>query len=175
MATLKLTILKAKALKDGRHKIRIAVCHKQETSYIITRFIIDNLSQFRNGQVVKRPDAAIVNTKLRHLLNTYQERLDNIECCTIYSCFQIKSMLRMDTNGQKKETFKSICDSYIEELIKNGKNNYTNMMKDSKTYFTKFTNGDILLSNITPELIEEYAEYLNKKNWSVATVGIVYA
>ena len=25
---------------------------KQETCYIITRFIIDNLSQFKNGQVV---------------------------------------------------------------------------------------------------------------------------
>ena len=32
MATLKLTIFKAKVLKDGRHKIRVAVCHKQETS-----------------------------------------------------------------------------------------------------------------------------------------------
>ncbi len=31
MATLKLTIFKAKVLKDGRHKIRVAVCHKQET------------------------------------------------------------------------------------------------------------------------------------------------
>ena len=40
MATLKLTIFKAKALKDGRHKIRIAVCHKQETCYIVTRWKI---------------------------------------------------------------------------------------------------------------------------------------
>ena len=33
MATLKLTIFKAKVLKDGRHKIRIAVCHKHETAF----------------------------------------------------------------------------------------------------------------------------------------------
>ena len=53
MATLKLTIFKAKVLKDGRHKIRVAVCHKQETCYIITRFIIDNLGQriFRVGKL----------------------------------------------------------------------------------------------------------------------------
>ena len=31
MAILKLTIFKAKVLKDGRHKIRVAVYHKQET------------------------------------------------------------------------------------------------------------------------------------------------
>ena len=31
MATLKLTIFKAKVLKNGKHKIRIALCHKGET------------------------------------------------------------------------------------------------------------------------------------------------
>ncbi len=64
-----LTIFKAKVLKDGRHKIRVAVYHKQETCYIIIRFIIDNLFQFKNGEVVKRSDAAMINTKLRNLLN----------------------------------------------------------------------------------------------------------
>ena len=86
MATLKLTIFKAKALKDGRHKIRIAVCHKKETTYIVTRFVIDNLSQFKNGQVVKREDASIINTKLRKLLILYQERLDGIQNQSLYSC-----------------------------------------------------------------------------------------
>ena len=42
MTTLKLTIFKAKVLKDGRHKIRVAVCHKHETCYIVTNFVIDN-------------------------------------------------------------------------------------------------------------------------------------
>ena len=73
MATLKLALIKAKVLKDGRHKIRIIVCHKQETCYIVTKYTVDTLSQFKNEQIVKRPDAAIVNTKLRHLLNMYQE------------------------------------------------------------------------------------------------------
>lgn len=90
MATLKLTIFKAKVLKDGKHKIRIAVCHKQETCYIVTRYIIDNLSQFKNGQVIKRSDAAIINTKLRNLLNIYQERLDKIDNVSLYSCSQLK-------------------------------------------------------------------------------------
>lgn len=49
MATLKLTIFKAKVLKNGRHKIRVAVCHKREPSYIVTNFIIDSESQFKKG------------------------------------------------------------------------------------------------------------------------------
>lgn len=34
----------------------------------------------QNGQVVKRPDAALINTKLRNILNEYQEKLDSIKC-----------------------------------------------------------------------------------------------
>ena len=98
----------SKVLKDGRHKIRVAVCHKQETCYIITRFIIDNLSQFKNGQVVKRPDAAMINTKLRNLLNKYQERLDKIDNLGIYSCTQLKDFILRES-VDTRESFKSVC------------------------------------------------------------------
>lgn len=173
MATLKLTIFKAKVLKDGRHKIRVAVCHKQETCYIVTRFIIDNLFQFKNGQVVKRPDASIINTKLRNLLNEYQERLDKIENLDMYSCAQLKDFILRGALATKNETFKSVCDAYIEELHKNSKINYANMMRESETHFLKFLHGDIRLADITPGLIEQYAVHLEKKNWSKATLGIV--
>lgn len=163
MATLKLTIFKAKVLKDGRHKIRVAVCHKQETCYIITRFIIDNLSQFKNGQVVKRPDAAMINTKLRNLLNKYQERLDKIDNPGIYSCTQLKDFILRESVDTQGESFKSVCDAYIEELFKNSKTNYANMMRESEAHFLKFLRGDVRLVNITPELIEQYAAYLEKR------------
>lgn len=172
MATLKLTIFKAKALKDGRHKVRIAVCHKQETCYIVTHYIIDNISQFKNGQVVKRPDAAIINTKLRNLINKYQEKLDGIENQAMYSCTQLKDFIMRTPVEKQNETFQSMCESYINELQKNGKNNYANMLKESEAHFLKFLRGDITLSAITPELIEQYSEHLDKKKWSLATVGI---
>ena len=67
MATIRLALIPAKVLSDGSHKICIAIHHKEETKYIVTRFKVDSLSQFKNGQVVKRPDAALINTKLRNL------------------------------------------------------------------------------------------------------------
>lgn len=69
MATLKLTLCKTKILKNGKHKIRIALCHKGETCYILTRYLIDSESQFKNGLVQKRQDASIINMKLGNLLN----------------------------------------------------------------------------------------------------------
>ena len=80
MATIRLALIPAKVLSDGSHKICIAIHHKEETKYIVTRFKVDSLSQFKNGQVVKRPDAALINTKLRNILNEYQEKLDSIKC-----------------------------------------------------------------------------------------------
>lgn len=172
MATLKLTIFKAKVLKDGKHKIRIAVCHKQETCYIVTRYIIDELSQFKNGQVIKRPDAAIINTKLRNLLNIYQERLDKIDNVSLYSCSQLKKIIEHDSEEKTNETFQMACDDYVNELLKNDQKGYANLLTSSKATFIEYTNGDIYLSDITPELIEGYNTYLMKKKWSKATIGI---
>lgn len=175
MATLKLTIFKAKVLKDGKHKIRVSVCHKQETCYIVTRFIIDDLSQFKNGQVVKRPDAAIVNTKLRTLLNEYQEKLDTIKSISMYDCKQLRDIL---VNGCGKEktaaTFQTVSNDYITELTEDGRGNYAKLLERNCRYFTEFTKGDFLLAEITPQIICNYARYLrNKKGVGETTIGMM--
>lgn len=175
MATLKLTIFKAKVLKDGRHKIRIAVCHKQETCYIITRFIIDNLSQFKNGQVVKRPDAAIINTKLRNILNEYQEKLDSIKCIQMYDCKQLREILVNSVSaGQTAATFQAVANSYIKELIEDGRGNYAKLIERNCRYFTEFTKGEFMLSEITSEIISSYDRFLrNTKKIGETTIGMM--
>lgn len=163
MATLKLTIFKAKVLKDGRHKIRVAVCHKHETCYIVTNFVIDNESQFRNGQVVKRPDASMMNKKLRNLLNEYQDKLDSIRNTSLYNCIQLKNLLVNAVKAEDESTFQSVSATYQRELIENGSNGYAKLIERSTRYFTEFTKGDIFLSDITPELIEGYSRFLRLK------------
>lgn len=175
MATIKLTIFKAKVLKDGRHKVRVAICHKQETCYIVTRFTIDNLSQFKNGQVVKRPDAAIMNTKLRNLLNDYQERLDSIKCVSMYDCKQLREILvNSAPAGQTAFTFQAVANEYITELIEDGRGNYAKLLERNCRYFTEFTKGNFLLSEITPEIITNYDRFLrNKKGVGETTIGMM--
>lgn len=162
MATLKLTVFKAKVLKDGRHKIRIAVCHKHETSYIITNFIIDSEAQFKNGQVVKRPDASMMNSKLRNLLNEYQEKLDAIKNKEIYSCTQIKNIISKPQSENESATFQQICMAYENELVEKGSSGYAGLLRQNRKYFTEYVHGDILLCDITPEIIEGYSAFLRK-------------
>ena len=163
MATLKLTITPEKAAKDGSHKIRVAVGHKSVTRYIVTSIKIDSASQFKNGQVVKRPDAAVLNTKLRNLLNSYQEKLDKIENISIYDCKQLRQLLLNSTTAKEEATFQAVCRKYISELEEEGRNSYATLLERNCRYFTEFTKGDILLSDITPVLIEGYSRFLKVK------------
>ena len=176
MATLKLTIFKAKVLKDGRHKIRIAVCHKQETCYIVTRFIIDNLSQFKDGQVVKRADASIINTKLRSMMNDLQNKLDEINHQSLYSCKQIKDMLvsELDSQGKQNITYQKACSDFITDLKSEGRESYAVLIERSCRYFTEFTRGEIPMSDITPNMIEGFSRYLKtKRNIGNTTIGMM--
>lgn len=163
MATLKLTIFKAKVLKDGRHKIRVAVCHKHETSYIITRFIVDSEAQFKNGQVVKRPDAAVLNKKLRNLLNEYQEKLDAIKHPNLYDCKQLREILLNGMREEESATFQAVSMEYVKELEEAGSIGYSKMIERNNRYFSEFVKGNILLADITPELIEGYSRFLRIK------------
>ena len=63
MATLKLCIVPAKVLINGKHKVRISLAHNSNTRYIPTNCIIDTPSQFKEGQVINHPEAASMNTQ----------------------------------------------------------------------------------------------------------------
>ena len=93
MATLKLCIVPAKVLINGKHKVRISLAHNSGTRYIPTNCIIDDLSQFKDGQVVNHPEAASMNMKLRNLLNHYQKVIDNIYDVDVYSCSELREII----------------------------------------------------------------------------------
>lgn len=174
MATLKLTIFKAKVLKNGKHKIRIALCHKGETCYILTRYLIDSENQFKNELIQKRPDASMMNMHLRSLLNAYQEKLNEVQNQSMYTCRQLKDIISRNVRTSESSTFKSVSTEYIKELILDGRDKYASIIRLSEKYFCEFLRGDIALMDITPELIAGFSKFLKRnKCLSVATEGTV--
>lgn len=174
MATLKLTIFKAKVLKNRKHKIRIALCHKGETCYILTRYLIDSENQFKNGLIQKRPDASMMNMHLRSLLNAYQEKLNEVQNQSMYTCRQLKDIISRNVRTSESSTFKSVSTEYIKELILDGRDKYASIIRLSEKYFCEFLRGDIALMDITPELIAGFSKFLKRnKCLSVATEGTV--
>ena len=67
MATINPVVLPLKVLKDGTNRLRIAVRHRQQTSYIVTNIRLDNEKQLKNGKIVRRPDAAELNKLAKEL------------------------------------------------------------------------------------------------------------
>lgn len=173
MATLSLTIFKAKALKDGRHKIRIALRHKHETTYIVTRFIISE-NQFKNGQVVKHPESSAINRKLRNILDDLQEKLDSIKHLELYSCRQIKEIISTD-NLSDEQTFSSACSNFVDYLKSEGRDSYALSIERVGRYFRDFARGDILLSDLTPSLVQNFAAFIRKRKVTETTVNTMLA
>lgn len=113
MAILNAVIVPAKVLKGGRHKVRISVAHNGETRYIVTDITIDSEKEFKNGQVVKRPDAAIMNTKLRGLLQRYQSTIDELAYTNGLTCPELVYQIK-NAGNYKHRTLESIYEEYIK-------------------------------------------------------------
>ena len=173
MATLSPTIFKAKQLSNGKHKIRIAVRHHHETSYIITPYIIDNVSQFKNGQVIKRHDANIINIQLRNLLNKYQELLNDINGISMLSAKELKNKLVNYSNRDNNVTIGTICNEYVKELREDKRTGYAELIERCGKYFIEFAKGDIAVKDITHSTICNFERFLrNKKKLNQTTVGM---
>lgn len=112
MALINVVALASKTIKGGRNKLRISVAHNGETRYIVTDIILNSNKEFKNGVIVKRADATMLNTKIRKLLQQYQSVLDEIPYISGLTCSEL--VYRLKTVGENKHrTLKSIYEEYI--------------------------------------------------------------
>lgn len=112
MALLNAVVIKSKEAKDGRNKVRISVAHNGETRYIVTDIILNSSKEFKNGAVVKRPDAAMLNVKIRSLLQRYQSNLDELEYIEGLNCAELVHQIK-NAGNYKHRTLGSIYEEYI--------------------------------------------------------------
>ena len=168
MATIKLAILKHTQAKDGSYKIRIAIGHKQETHYIITRYKVLTWANFKNGVVCNQPDANYINVKLRNLLNDYDTRLDSIPNLSDLSCGQLRDMLRDMRAVTSSATILGVANEYTTLLRKENRTSYAKIIETMVRKFLEYTNGDIYLQNISTATIDGYSHYLKAKGFAPA-------
>ena len=168
MATIKLAILKHTQAKDGSYKIRIAIGHKQETHYIITRYRVTKWSNFQNGIVINQPNASYINVKLRSLLNDYDTRLDNIPNLGDLTCGQLRDRLRDMPSSISSATIQGVADEYTAILRKEHRDSYAQIIDTMVRKFLEYTNGDIYMQNITTSTIDGYSHHLRSQGLAPA-------
>lgn len=167
MANLFPTIVFGKILINRAHKIRIALSHNAETRYIITDIIVDSTTEFKNGVVVKRPDAVYLNTKLRKWLDRYQKSLDSIECQECLTCTQLLDAIK----GVKKSKYLTIEQLYEEykETHKLSEGSILMYDKGVKS-LQKYIGANTLVTNITFHTIIKLESKLRDKGLRSDTI-----
>ena len=172
MATIKLTVLKNTRAKDGSFKIRISIGHKQETRYIVTKYKVQNFSDFSNGSVVRVPNAHEMNIKLRNLLNDYEERFEAIHSPDDYSCKELRDLLKSMRPHSSAGTFNQVSEQYQKELTEDGRGAYASMLKNSSRLFNDFSGGDMFLSQISTITVYEFERYMKRKDVSQTYISM---
>lgn len=170
MPILKLVIIPTKVLTDGRHKIRISIAHNSKTRYIPTDCIIDNLSQFKDGQVVNKEDCSYLNMKLRNQLNHYQKVIDSIFDVDIYSCSELRTIL-LQKKDYSNASYMQAANEYIEELSEEKREKSEKLYRLASKSFVKYE-GEIMLVAITPKNIRHFEMQLDAKGLSSTTIKI---
>lgn len=172
MTTIKLAVLRHTRAKDGTFKVRISIGHKSETRYIVTKYKVNSFSEFSGGIVTRMPNAHELNVKLRHLLNDYEERLERIGSPDIYSCKELRNLLKSMRPHSTSTTYNQTSEQYQAELTEDGQGSYAKMIANTQRLFSDFNNGDINLSELSPTMVSDFERYMKCKGCSVSYIGM---
>lgn len=172
MATIKLAVLKHTQSKDGSYKIRIAIGHRSETHYIVTKYKVNSPSEFVGGIVTRVPNAHEINVKLRNILNDYDERLERIPSPDDYTCKELRDLLKSMRPHSSTATFSQVSEQYQKELTEDGRGSYAGMLQNSLRLFRDFSGGDMFLSEISTVTISEFERWLKRKGLSQTYISM---
>ncbi|MCD8386306.1 MAG: site-specific integrase [Bacteroidales bacterium] len=150
MATIRPTIIHSKTLKDGRIKIQVAIAHNNQTRYLTTDIAIDSPKEFKNGTIVKRADASYLNTKLRKIVQQYQEAFDEVPGAEGMTCTDLIEYIRK-TGSKKCITLQAVFDEYIalSDISDGTKRTYGIAFAT----LSKCISPNTILENLTPSAI----------------------
>lgn len=166
MAKLALTVLAAKKAANGMYPIFVRIAAKKEKAYIKTIYKIPDLSQWYNGKIVARADASLMNKRLSFELKKYEERMKAVDNNDTYTAAQLKLILtQTDKITQSASTFTDFFRKRIEELKKEGRENYAKMHEETLRIFL-LAEGEVpfvIMNHIT---VEHFDAYMKRKGYS---------
>lgn len=170
MAKLSLVIRKGKPNADGSFNIKVAVAAKGKTCFMQTRFNVDSVKEWRNGKVVRRADADVINRKLALLLMSYEDIVADNPCCEAMECTAVRDyILRKSSNT---EFVKDFVERLIGELNNRGQVSYATNMGYTLKYLMECFGESLSFNEIDSALIKRWEDFLIQMGNSMTTVNI---
>lgn len=160
MATLSLIVVPGKALKDGKHKVRIAVAHNSQTRYILTDVILNSTKEWKNGKVVKRGDSTYLNSKLLARMDEVQRIIDETPYIEGLSCAELVTCI-LHARSKKTHTLRTAFDEMLEVSTAkdSSKHNYSIQFHA----ITKVIPESTLVAHITPLMVKRLLKSLSAR------------
>lgn len=160
MATLSLTVVPGKALKDGKHKVRIAVAHRSQTRYIVTDVVLNSTKEWKNGKIVKRDDASYLNMKLLTRMDEVQRIIDETPYIEGLSCAELVETITQ-TRARKTHT---LASAFAEMLkVSTAKDTTKERYRTQFKSITSVIPETTLVSHVTPLMVQRFMKVRGAK------------
>lgn len=169
MATISLGIRKTVPNADGSFGIKIVIGAMGAAAYISTRYKIDNLKQWKDGRVVKHPDADYINKQLKKILWEYEEVLDAMPN-TDAPATAIRQYLL--ANHRKSDSLKDYTEAYIARLESEGRKSYAKNMGYTLKYILECLGENVTLQGIGAAQLEQFERFMRRRGDSDTTINI---
>ena len=153
MVNLSLTVVPGKALKGGKHKVRISVAHNGQTRYILTDVILDSAKEWKNGQVVRRGDATYLNIKLLKRLQEVQRIIDEIPYVEGLTAAEVVETVT-NTKKRRSHTLQSAFDEMME--VSDAKESTKRIYNQHFSSITKTIPPSTSVTRLTPLAVQRY-------------------
>ena len=155
MVNLSLTVVPGKALKGGKHKVRISVAHNGQTRYILTDVILDSAKEWKNGQVVRRGDATYLNIKLLKRLQEVQRIIDEIPYVEGLTAAEVVETVT-NTKKRRSHTMQSAFDEMME--VSDTKDGSKDVYQQCFRSITKVIPASTPVTRLTPLAVQRYVK-----------------
>lgn len=170
MSKLNLIIRNGKPNADGSFNIKIAISAKGQTSYLATKYNVNSAKEWRNGRVVKRADADLINRKLSILLMECEDTIDETPDAEFMTASELRSLLA--NRNKPTDLIVDYCRSFIEKLKANGQDSYAQNMGYTLKYLTECFGERVTFREITSGTLEKWERFMFECGNSSTTVNI---
>ena len=171
---LKPTILPAKALQDGTHRIRIAMSHRGTTRYFMTRFVVPAPRNVIGGQVIGVPNASYINQQLLKQMSEIYQAFDKLEDTDYMTCSQLLGMIEETIKGDKPITLYEAFDLYKQNKARSNSESSIRILDTAMSAIKPFFSEDYALKRLDAMKLYELRDYLRNEKGLNSTTQLMY-
>lgn len=166
---LKPTILPAKVLQDGTHRIRIAMSHRGQTRYFMTRFIVPSARNVMGGQVSGIPNSSYINQQLLKQMSEIYQAFDKLDDTDYMTCSQLLSMIEQTIKGDRPITLHEAFALYRQNKMRSASASTIRILDTAIAAIEPFFEEDYMLKKLDAMKLYELRDYMTRRGLNSTT------